>query len=914
MDAILTFLVRSAGGGTILLSIGALAGWSMSIIALGRNPSGHLPMAAVSVFPFLLCGVGLLSCERGWRRLTLVSSGLVILLCCLLLIQSELHVVGGMGHSPQVQDPHGSPFHLDHLEPNVMVSFLLTAFALLLNHKGVRHSCFPPLVGLLGSAVVALGILALWGYWNETASTPDSALGFLLLGIGIGALAWRDEARARGELPSWLTDLISVAVLSVALLLWQELRNQEQEAITHSVTRQTEEVVGELTAQIKSRIGILMSMGKWWEQKEGSDRAQWESYVGVNLRYSSGFQAVALVDRSLRVTGVAPLRDNETLLDLDVGRLKQLVPALHLAHDQRAAALSSSVELGQGEKSFIVFVPLFSGEDFVGAMGGVFRYRTLLDLIFRRAASGFAIRVLEGDEEIYRRAPLDEERSGKWHQERLLQLPGVSWRVQVAPTPTLLAGMHSPLPGMTFAFGLSTMLLLSLVGASLQRVKQHARASESANQELAREIDERLKTETELREIRDQLELRVQQRTQELKTLYDELQLTQQAVLQQERLRALGQMASGIAHDINNAISPALLYVESLLLTEPGLGAEARDYLAIVKRTLGDVAQTIARLREFYRNPEANVERLPVDLNEIVRTVVELTRVRWRDLSQQQGSSITMRLLLEERLPAVSGTESEIRDALINLIFNAVDAMPNGGDLTVSTQATPTSVTLKIVDTGIGMDEETRRRCLEPFYTTKGKRGTGLGLAMVYGVLQRHDARIDIASGRGRGTTVQLIFPLPPPVSGGDAPCGTGAEVVPPPLRILVVDDDPLVRESLHDILRKDSHEVVVADGGDAGIATFLAARGKRAFDVVITDLGMPKTDGREVARSVKHASPATPVVLLTGWGRQMLDDGDVPPHVDYLLSKPLTVEDLRKILVFVSAHDEEERIANGLP
>jgi CheY-like chemotaxis protein len=261
----------------------------------------------------------------------------------------------------------------------------------------------------------------------------------------------------------------------------------------------------------------------------------------------------------------------------------------------------------------------------------------------------------------------------------------------------------------------------------------------------------------------------------------------------------------------------------------------------------------------------------------------------------------------------VLGTESEIRDALINLIFNAIDAMPGGGTLTVSTQVTPTSVILKIIDTGIGMDEETRQRCLEPFYTTKGKRGTGLGLAMVYGVLQRHDARIDIASGRGCGTTIQMIFPLPPSVSGNESPYGIGAGVAPPPLRILVVDDDPLVRESLHDILRKDSHEVVVADGGDAGIAAFLAAQEEHAFDVVITDLGMPKTDGREVARRVKHTSPATPVVLLTGWGRRMLDDGDVPPHVDYLLSKPLAIEDLRKTLVFVSVRDEEERIANGL-
>ncbi len=399
----------------------------------------------------------------------------------------------------------------------------------------------------------------------------------------------------------------------------------------------------------------------------------------------------------------------------------------------------------------------------------------------------------------------------------------------------------------------------------------------------------------------------------QLQHAYAELQLTQQAVLQQERLRALGQMASGIAHDINNAISPAMLYVESLLLSEPDLSTEAQEYLTIVRRTLGDVAQTIARLREFYRNPEANVERLPVNLNEVVQTAVELTRARWRDLSQQHGISITVQLLLEEEVPAVLGTESEIRDALINLIFNALDAMPNGGRLAICTQATPTSVVVKIIDTGIGMDEETRQRCLDPFYTTKGKRGTGLGLAMVYGTLQRHSARIDIASAVGYGTTIRLTFPLPPPSSESTLLQGLGVVVIPSPLKILVVDDDPLLRQALRDILRVDGHEVVVADGGEAGNDAFLAALNGRAFHVVITDLGMPKIDGLELARRVKTQSPTTPVVLLTGWGRQMTSEGEFPPHVDCLLSKPPTIEDLRKTLVFVSAHHEEERIPNGI-
>lgn len=388
----------------------------------------------------------------------------------------------------------------------------------------------------------------------------------------------------------------------------------------------------------------------------------------------------------------------------------------------------------------------------------------------------------------------------------------------------------------------------------------------------------------------------------QLQQAYEDLRLTQQAVLQQERLHAVGQMASGIAHDINNAISPAVLYVDSLLISEGGVSTEAREDLALVKQTLGDVTQTVARLRTFYRKTEDEIERGPVDLNAMVQTALELTRARWRDLPQQHGTSITVHPLLEAALPMVLGIESELRQALINLIFNAIDAMPNGGTLTLRTQTTPTAVLLTVIDTGIGMDEATRQHCLEPFFTTKGERGTGLGLAMVYGILQRHAAHIAITSVIGHGTTIQLTFPLPASIREQGSPIGIAAEVAPPSLRILMVDDDPMVRKSLGDILRREGHDVVAADGGEAGIATFLTAQEAHPFAVVITDLGMPKIDGREVARRVKSTAPATFVVLLTGWGRQMRDDGEVPPHVDCLLSKPPSIGELRKTLASASS------------
>ncbi len=387
-----------------------------------------------------------------------------------------------------------------------------------------------------------------------------------------------------------------------------------------------------------------------------------------------------------------------------------------------------------------------------------------------------------------------------------------------------------------------------------------------------------------------------------LQQAYDDLRQTQQAVMQQERLRALGQMASGIAHDINNAISPVTLYTEFLLTNEPGLSARARDYLTTIQHSMDDVAQTVSRMREFYRQREPRLALVPVDLNLLIPQVVNLTRVRWSDMPLQSGIVITQHSDLSPGLPSILGVESEIREALTNLIFNAVDAMPSGGTLTLRTRRIDgiggETVAIEVSDTGVGMDEDTRRRCMEPFFTTKGERGTGLGLAMVYGTIQRHNADIEIDSAPGKGTTFRIRFPIP--VEQTANPTSTVVpERISARLRLLIVDDDPLIIKSLRDILESDGHQVVAASGGQEGINSFRSAHQTGIpFSLVITDLGMPYIDGRKVADAVKAISPSTPVVMLTGWGERMAAEGDIPPHVDRVLGKPPKLRDLRAVFV----------------
>jgi CheY-like chemotaxis protein len=284
-----------------------------------------------------------------------------------------------------------------------------------------------------------------------------------------------------------------------------------------------------------------------------------------------------------------------------------------------------------------------------------------------------------------------------------------------------------------------------------------------------------------------------------------------------------------------------------------------------------------------------------------------MTRPRWRDIPQSHGATIELHTDLAPDMPELVGIESELREALTNLVLNAADALPNGGKITIRTrvagcavvsnpQTHPTYILAEVIDTGVGMNAETRKRCLEPFFSTKGKRGTGLGLSMVYGVVERHEGSIEIDSELGKGTTVRLAFPVRKLAHVGAGANTKGA--VCEPLQILYIDDEPLLRELLKELLERDGHKVQVSDNGQSGIETFRQARqGGHPFDVVITDLGMPYLDGRQVAKVLKRESPVTPVVMLTGWGTIMKEDDALPDQVDGVLSKPPRTRELREAL-----------------
>jgi len=378
-----------------------------------------------------------------------------------------------------------------------------------------------------------------------------------------------------------------------------------------------------------------------------------------------------------------------------------------------------------------------------------------------------------------------------------------------------------------------------------------------------------------------------------------ELIQTHQQVNDQERLRALGQMASGISHDFSNALTPVLGFTE-ILLNHPEFLDDKNllnEYLQIMNTAARDAMNIVGRLRDFYRKRQKIETFLPLDLRQIVEQAVLLTRPKWKNQALANGAIIRVETDLQD-LPKIAGDDTSLREVLTNLIFNAVDAMPRGGVLTFTGTAEGDTVKLEIADSGQGMPEEVRQRCFEPFFSTKGKAGTGLGLSMVYGVVKRHDGQIDVRSEPGKGTTFVITFPAYAPAPAArtaEAPRESGV-LHARSLDVLIVDDEPMVREVMKQYFMGDGHRAETAVDAAEGLDRFKSGK----FDLVVTDWAMPGAPVEGMTAEIKRLSPRTPVIVLTGFGEMIRARGAGAHGVDCILSKPPTLLSVREAVASV--------------
>lgn len=372
-----------------------------------------------------------------------------------------------------------------------------------------------------------------------------------------------------------------------------------------------------------------------------------------------------------------------------------------------------------------------------------------------------------------------------------------------------------------------------------------------------------------------------------LKDITEKRKLEEQ-LLQTERLKAIGEMASGVAHDFNNALAIILGNTQLLLLSAKE--QEQVETLKIIEKVAKDSAQTVRRLQEFTRN-KVEQDLSPIDIQAVLRDAIEITRPKWKDAVQEQGIFIDI-VTDFEKVPQAVGNLSELREVITNLIFNAVEAMPEGGRIVLKTFVRAEKVCIQVIDQGVGMTDEVRKKVFEPFFTTKPFTHTGLGLSMAYGIIKRFGGDIEVESEPGRGTVFTIFLK---PETAVEKP-----EESPPRMtsgreaKILVIDDEPHVREVLARGLSAFNHQVIEAPSGEQGLKLFQ----QENFDLVLTDLGMPSLSGWEVCKTIKKVSPKTPVGMITGWGMELDEAKKKESGVDFVISKPF---DLNKILHIVS-------------
>lgn len=361
---------------------------------------------------------------------------------------------------------------------------------------------------------------------------------------------------------------------------------------------------------------------------------------------------------------------------------------------------------------------------------------------------------------------------------------------------------------------------------------------------------------------------------------------------QADKLRALGQLSAGIAHNFNNSLAAVIGYTQLALpkVKEPTV----EKYLRIVEQSAKDAARMIERIQNFARETSHKDDLIMVRLADIVRDAVDITRPRWRDDAEALGIKYQVKL---ESQPGedlfIKGEPSELREVFVNVILNALDAMAIGGTVTIAIDipAEQPIVRVKFTDTGVGMTDEIEQRIFEPFFTTKGVSGLGMGLSESYRIIERHGGHIEVESEPLRGSSFTIVLPQFKSEELDAGSAEGGADVVG---RVLVVDDEAPVRGVIGEMLDREGHQVFTAASSEEALALL----DTHEFDIVLTDLSMPKTDGVTLAAEIKSRKPTTQVVLMTGYGgEKAYERAGRNQCIDAALSKPFDLNEISRII-----------------
>lgn len=520
----------------------------------------------------------------------------------------------------------------------------------------------------------------------------------------------------------WLPLLVGIALATAALFLWRALLVQEQQQIERTIRSAAARVKSEIVARMDARILALVRMAKRWERWADRPPDDWQFEAGLSYRHFPGYQAIMWVDPSFAVRWVVPPQGNQLTQSWRANYADQR-KAMETARQKRALAFTGALDLAGGGKGFAVSIPLFQREELTGFVNAVFHFQDLFDTILDNTVLGYGVAVFAGEETIYRRAADGGRHERTWGQEEIVEPYGLTWRVRVWPQTEILAVEHSVLPTVAFATGLLLAGLSAAMVALAQTARRRAREAEAAHWGLSLQMAERQRTEEALRE--------------------------------SERLAALGTSAAKLAHEISNPLNGISTTVQFLerRFTKHKESKEDTLLTAVqdIKNEINRLKSLLQEFRSLSRSQQLNLQ--PVDLAGVVQ----------ESLTIEAAQYTARRIRIEHDFPAelsrVLADSEKLKQVLLNLYKNAVEAMPKGGTLTVRARNAGEQVLLEVIDTGVGAPQGVD---IFKLFTTTKFEGTGLGLAIVQQIVTAHGGAITYTSTPGQGTTCTLTLPTVP--------------------------------------------------------------------------------------------------------------------------------------------------------
>jgi signal transduction histidine kinase len=747
-------LVLVTGGAVTALGSMVLIGWHLHSAALVQMLPGDAAMAYNTALCLVLAGVSVCAAALQRPMIALICGSAMTLVSVLTLSEYILHLDVGLDQALMPDDIELNMPSLDRMALATAIGLTLGGFATLLMswpaHATTNGLHKTDIVGLLGTILLVIGVVSVllsltgmevpygWGRFAHSMATSTAA-GFVLLGVGLVSWAWhRGQVTKMSEIRA-LPLFVQAAGVTATLLLWHALLVQEHQSMEATLASTASHIASEITARMEARVLALTRLAERVARVAPATQDDWTADAELVVRDFPGFQTIAWIDDARRVRWVAPLAGNEVLLEPVIMNEPAHRGLFERARAEQSIVISRPIELAQGGRGFVVYVPVTRGPDFLGVVSGGFQADTLFARILSGIAPGYALTISAGHEELYQRALSDAVMNAEWAQNRTINVFGARWEVHVWPQSATLDESYAHLPGWALGSGLIGATLFGLVVALAQESRRRARAADITNRELQRENSKRKEAELEVRLLNAELERRVQERTLAL-----------------ERANAdLRQLAYVSAHDLQEPVRTVSTYTQLLARRYQGnLDAEADRFIAYTVEGATRMHALLTDLLIYLQIDQNDAEKTETDCEELFAAAF---------VSLQGLLTATAAQVTHDPLPTVRANATQLTLVFRHLLENALRfRLPQPPCVHVWAERYDDAWLFAVRDNGIGIEPQYAAQIFlmfERLHTQAEYPGTGMGLTLCHKIIERHGGHIWVESQLGQGATFYFTLP-----------------------------------------------------------------------------------------------------------------------------------------------------------